>query len=123
MDRRYAPPRARVQDTGSTEEAGGQPGNSASFSTRAANSCWVGFGNDTWLCGLCGVLDRNAWHGWVWLILVAVFFLSGGLLLRRSRWARHLMWLSASLYVGVWLYTVVLAMAGTWNTEPRSSTS
>jgi hypothetical protein len=55
--------------------------------------------------------------GWVWLIVVAAFALAGGLLLSRSRWARHLMWLSASIYVGAWLYSVMLAIADTWNTD------
>lgn len=56
--------------------------------------------------------------GWVWLVLDAVFFLAGGLLLCRSRWARHLMWLSASLYAGAWLHSTLLAMVSTWNAEP-----
>jgi hypothetical protein len=117
MDHRYAPPRARMHDTG-PEKAVGQPGNSASISTRARIHVWLA---STIILGyavysLYWIVTRRT--GWVWLVLDAVFFLAGGLLLRRSRWAPHLMWISALLYVGVWLYSVVLAMARTWNTEP-----
>jgi len=117
MDHRYAPPRARVHDTGPTEEVLGQPGNLASISTRARIHVWLA---SAMILGyaayaLYWIVTRGT--GWVWLILAAVFALAGGLLLCRSRWASHLMWLSASIYVGAWLYSVVLAMADTWNTD------
>jgi hypothetical protein len=118
MDHRYAPPHARVRDTGPKEEAIGQTGNSASISTRARIHVWLA---SAMILGYAAytaywIVTRNT--EWVWLVLDAVFFLAGGLLLRRSRWARHLIWLSAPLYVGAWLYSVMLAMASTWSTEP-----
>lgn len=117
MDHRYAPPQARVHDTGPTEEVLGQPGNSASIPARArihvglASAMILGYA----AYALYWIITRGT--GWVWLIVVAAFALSGGLLLSRSQWARHLMWLSASIYVGAWLYSVMLAIADTWNTD------
>ena len=117
MDHRYAPPQARVHDTGLTEEVFGQPGISASISIRARIHVWLA---SAMILGYAAyalywiVTQRT---GWIWLIVVAAFALAGGLLLSRSRWAQHLMWLSASIYVGAWLYSVMLAIAGTWNTD------
>jgi hypothetical protein len=113
MDHRYAPPHARVHDT-----AVGQAGDSGSISARARIHVWLA---SAMLLGyaaysLYWIVTRHT--GWVWLLLDAVFFLGGGLLLRRSRWARHLIWLSASLYVGAWLYSVMLTIPSTWSTEP-----
>jgi hypothetical protein len=117
MNHRYAPPQARVHDIGSTQELLGQPGNSAGISTRARIHVWLA---SAMILGyaayaLYWIVTRGT--GWVWLIVVAVFALAGGLLLRRSRRARHLMWLSASIYVAAWLYSVILAMANTWNSD------
>jgi len=117
MDHRYAPPRARVHDTGSAADVLGQPGNSASISTRARLHVWLASAMALGYAAyaLYWIVTRHT--GWVWLIFVTAFALAGWLLLSRSRWAQHLMWLSASLYVGAWLYSVMLAIANTWNTD------
>ena len=117
MDHRYAPPQVRVHDMGPSGEVLGQPGSSASISARARIHVWLASAMVLGYAAYALYWIAMRRTGWVWLIVVAAFALAGWLLLSRSRWAQHLMWLSASIYVGAWLYSVMLAIADTWNTD------